>query len=107
MQKITVAFRGLWEALRQEFHVKVHAVATVLVLILAIWLQISLVEGAILALTIAAVWAAELLNTSLERTARAMNQPNDPHLRDALDMAAGAVLAMSIGAAVVGVLILG
>ena len=107
LQKFAVAFRGLWEALRQELHLKVHALASVLVVALAIWLNVSLLEGAILAVAIAAVWTAELLNSSLERTARAMKQPNDPHLRDALDMAAGAVLVIAIGAAAVGVMILG
>jgi diacylglycerol kinase len=107
LRKFGYAFRGIKEGVRQEASLRVHILALILIIALAVWLRVSLVEGAVLALAVGAVWAAELLNTAIERVARAMHQPNDPQLRDALDIAAGGVLMISIGAAIAGVSILG
>ncbi len=107
LRKFGYALRGIGVGLQQERSCQVHLAATILVIAAAFWLRVSPVEGALLALCIVGVWAAELLNSALERIVRAMHQPNDPQLRDALDLAAGGVLIMSLGAASVGLLILG
>ena len=64
-------------------------------------------EWCVLVLCIAVVLAAELFNCALERMGRAITRDYDEQLRDALDMAAAAVLVAALGAAVVGTLILG
>ena len=58
-------------------------------------------------LCIAGVFAAELLNTALERLARSITREYRADIRDALDMASAAVLAAACGAAIVGALVLG
>jgi diacylglycerol kinase (ATP) len=63
-------------------------------------------DWAVLALTIAGVWVAELFNTAIEAVVD-LASPEQHHLaRTAKDVAAAAVLAMSAAAAVVGLLIL-
>jgi diacylglycerol kinase len=106
LQKFTFAFRGIFVGIVQEPSLRVHVVATLAVIAVAIWLQVSFIEAALLSLAIGGVWTAELMNSALERLARVFDKRDD-HLRDALDLAAGAVLMMSFAAVAVGVLTLG
>ena len=54
-----------------------------------------------------AVWVAESFNTSLERLADASVPEQHSLVREAKDAAAGAVLVAALGAAAIGVLVLG
>ncbi|MFM7291339.1 MAG: diacylglycerol kinase, partial [Planctomycetia bacterium] len=56
----------------------------------------------LLALAIGLVLMAEILNTAIESLARGPGSRRHPRLRDALDMAGGAVLVAAMTAAVVG-----
>jgi diacylglycerol kinase len=76
------------------------------VVVAAAAVRASLVEWGLLVLCIAVVLAAEMFNTALEHLGRAITREENADIREALDMAAGAVLVVSIGAAVVGVLVL-
>jgi len=69
---------------------------------LAVVLRVSLAEACLLGLCVTIVLAAETFNTALERLARAAGPEKNEHVRDALDMASGAVLVAAIGAAGVG-----
>jgi diacylglycerol kinase (ATP) len=51
------------------------------------------------------VWAAELLNTAVELLADRVSKEREDAIRDVKDAAAGAVLAASIAAAAVGLII--
>ena len=70
-------------------------------------LGISRIEWCLVILCIAAVLSAELFNTSIERLAKTINQETSKDIRDALDMASGAVLVVSLAAAGVGIVVLG
>ena len=54
---------------------------------------------------IAMVIGAELFNSALERLARAVTRSEDEDVAVALDIASGAVLVVSLGAAAVGGLV--
>jgi len=69
-------------------------------------LQVSQTEWCLLLLCIATVLAAECFNTAIEALARAVTKDHDPQIERALDVAAGAVLIMSLGAAAVGIIVL-
>jgi diacylglycerol kinase len=84
----------------------VHLAAAVLVVATAAWLQVSRVEWCLLLLCIASVFTAELFNSALESLAKAVDQQHNEHLRDALDIASGAVLVAAMGAAAVGATVL-
>ena len=64
-------------------------------------------SAAVLAVAIALVWAAECLNTAVESLADATSPDHHPLVGRAKDAAAGAVLCAAIGAAVIGLLVLG
>lgn len=92
---------------RGESSCLVHGIATVLVVAAAAWLRMGLVEWSLLLLCIAIVWSAELMNGAIERLARAVDECENAKIRDALDIASGAVSVAALGAAIVGVLIFG
>ena len=105
-RKFAVAFRGVAVGVRGQSSFAVHLPATAAVLGLSWWLAVSPVEWCLLVLCIAVVLIAELFNSTLELLARAITTEHDTNLRDALDIAAGAVLLAAIGSAVVGAIIL-
>jgi len=107
LRKFGNACRGIKVAVRAEVSFFVHLFVTAIVLMTGLQLSLSRLDWALLVLSIAGVISAELCNTAIERLARAITGKENPEIRDALDMASGAVLAASFGAAVVGLIVLG
>ena len=101
------AFAGWWYVLRTQHNAWIHALVSTAVFGLGLWCQITRQEWSILILTMMAVWMAEFMNTALEAVVD-MSMP-DPHplAKVAKDVAAAAVLVGAIGAALIGLLILG
>ncbi len=71
-------------------------------IVCAVVMRMPRVEWCVLLVCIATVLAAETFNSALELLAKAITDEHDPRLADALDIGSGAVLAASIGAALVG-----
>jgi diacylglycerol kinase (ATP) len=83
-----------------------HFIAAVLVLLAALFLRVTPLEFALLALSILFVLFAELLNTSIEAVVDLASPGFHPLAKIAKDTAAGAVLVAACGAAIMGYLIL-
>ena len=73
---------------------------------IAIVLAPGLLWAAALALAIALVLALELVNTALEAVTDHLHPETAPAIKAAKDIAAGAVLVASVGALIVGVLMI-
>jgi diacylglycerol kinase (ATP) len=101
------ALRGIQAALKSELHLRFHAGATVMVIGLGFYLDLNHMEWALVALAIAAVWSAELLNTAVEALTDLVSPAYHPLAGKAKDVAAGAVLLAALGAAVVGLIVFG
>jgi len=101
------AFHGWAYVIRNEKNAWIHAVATICVVIVATWLVIPLHDWAILVLTIAMVWAAEFLNTSIEAVVDLASPAHHPLAKVGKDVGAAAVLIAAGAAVLVGMLILG
>ena len=99
LRKFGDAFRGLFHAVTSEWSFAAHLPAAVAAVAIAAWLGISPVEWCLVVLSIGAVVAAEVFNTSIESLARALDSGPDPRIRDALDTASAAVL-VTVGAAI-------
>ena len=99
------AGRGVWSALRSEVHLRFHAVVTVVVIGLGFYSGLSRLEWALVALAVACVWAAELMNTAVEALTDLASPAYHPLAGKAKDVAAGAVLLAALGALVVGALV--
>ena len=104
-EKFRDAFRGVWVAVRGSSSFAVHLLVTAAVIVAAAAFQVEPVEWCILAGCIAAVLAAEALNSALESLAKAVSDRHHPRLRDALDVGSGAVLIAALGAAAIGAIL--
>lgn len=85
---------------------RIHFVAAIAVLLVALFLKVSPVEFALLALSILSVLCAEMFNTSIEAVVDLVSPDYHPLAKIAKDTAAGAVLITACGAAIMGYLIL-
>ncbi len=101
------AFRGWWYVLRTQRNAWIHAAISTLVILAAFWLRLPLRDWAVLFLTIALVWTAEFINTSLEAVVDLASPQQHPLAKVGKDVGAAAVLLASIAAVLVGLLILG
>jgi diacylglycerol kinase (ATP) len=101
------AFRGWWLVIRTQRNAWIHAIITVLVILVALWLRLPLRDWAVLFLTIALVWTAEFINTALEAVVDLASPQQHPLAKVGKDVGAAAVLLASLAAILVGLLILG
>lgn len=83
-----------------------HFVAAVAVLLSALFLRVTPVEFALLAISVLSVLCAELINTAIEAIVDLVSPGYHPLAKTAKDTAAGAVLTAALGAAIMGYLIL-
>lgn len=101
------AFRGIGIMVRSQHNAWIHALATALAVGAGLYFRIGRTDWIWLVLAIMAVWTAEALNTAFELLADATAPGFHPLIGKAKDVAAGAVLIAAIGAAVVGIVVLG
>jgi diacylglycerol kinase len=99
------AFKGLLTALSEQQNLKIHAAATVIVVLLGFYYAISAIEWCILLIMIALVIAAELINTAIENLTDLVTKEQNPLAGKVKDIAAAAVLVLSIVSVIVGILI--
>jgi diacylglycerol kinase len=93
--------------LRTQRNAWIHAVISSAVFALGLWLGLGRLEWAIILLTIALVWMAEFVNTSLEAVVDLASPDLHPLAKVGKDVAAAAVLVAAVTAILVGLLVLG
>jgi undecaprenol kinase/diacylglycerol kinase (ATP) len=99
------AFAGLKAALRHEVHMKIHLLATFVVIIGLCLFHQTQTEVLFVGLAIALVWITELMNTAIEKTVD-LAMPNvHPLAKLAKDLAAGAVLVAALFAVFVALIV--
>ncbi len=101
------AFEGWGYVLRTQHNAWIHAVISLGVISLGLWLRLPARDWAVLILAITAVWIAEFMNTALEALVDMSASEFHPLAKVAKDVAAAAVLVGAMGAVLVGLLILG
>ena len=102
LKSFTYAGKGLKSFIRKEHNAWIHAIATVLVIVMGIVFGISQMEWVAIILCIGVVFAAEAFNTAIERLVNLVSPEHNPIAGDVKDIAAGAVLICAIAAAIVG-----
>jgi len=100
------AFRGIKIGLTEQTF-RIFIAISIAVLSLMFYLRLPLNQKAILILVIVFVLGLELLNSQIERVCDFVCPETDGEIRAIKDISAGAVLLSSIGAAIIGILILG
>ncbi|MCB8947489.1 MAG: diacylglycerol kinase family protein [Ardenticatenaceae bacterium] len=101
------AFEGWWYVLRTQHNAWIHAVITLAVAGVGLWLKLPLRDWAVLILTFMAVWMAEFMNTAIEAVVDMTMPDVHPLAKIAKDVAAAAVLVGALGAVLIGLLLLG
>ena len=99
------AFRGIATLVRETPHAQFHLLATIGVIVLGVYLQVSRSDWQALVLAIALVWLAEGMNSALEYLADAAVPEQHPLVAKAKDVAAGAVLLCAGFAIVIAALV--
>jgi diacylglycerol kinase len=100
------ALAGMRDILRTEHNARIHALFTLLVVLLASWLHIGEVQFTLIIIVITLVWITEALNTVFELVIDIVSPAYTETARRAKDIAAAAVLIASLGAFLTGIAIL-
>jgi diacylglycerol kinase (ATP) len=99
------AMAGLKQFVGHEHNARIHAVATIGVIVAALVLKVSPTEAAILTIVTGLVWVAEIVNTCVERLADLITKERHPGIKIVKDLAAGAVLTAAFTAVIVALFI--
>jgi diacylglycerol kinase len=97
---------GIYSLFRHENNARIHLIVAILVIIGGIIARLSGLEWCVIVIQIALVWAAEAINTAIEKLADVVSPQYHPTIKIVKDLAAAAVLFLSISAVIVGSIIL-
>ena len=101
------AFNGMAILLSSQTNARLHLIATVAVVALGYYFQISVNEWILITIAIAMVFSAELFNTAMERLADVIDPEYNPKIKTIKDLAAAGVLMTALGAAIIGIFLFG
>lgn len=104
--RLGFALRGWRVAIAGEKSIRFQLIAAILALLVLGFLQPPIQWWAIIITFCVLVLALELMNTALESICDLLDDQYNEAIRNAKDVAAGAVLLASVGALLVGVLLL-
>lgn len=107
LHAIKHALSGIVYILRTQPNSWLHAIATVLVLAISFWLEISAIQWLLIILAIGLVWICEAFNTAIETAVDLATSKYHPLAKIAKDTGAAAVLFSAITSAIIGFLVLG
>lgn len=99
------AINGIINTVRTERNMRIHLIATLIVLVACFIFDISKVEFLIIVVSISLVISAELFNTAIESTIDMTTNFYHPLAKMAKNAAAGAVFVTAINAIVVGYIV--
>jgi diacylglycerol kinase (ATP) len=101
------AFAGWWYVIRTQRNAWIHALVSLTVIVMGLWLQLAPHDWAIIILAIGMVWTSEFINTALEAVVD-LASPKQHYLAQVgKDVGAAAVLIAAVSSAIIGLLILG
>lgn len=103
---IGYALEGWWHVLHTQKNTWIHAGASLAVVLLGLWLNLSPQDWSILVLTIAMVWMAEFFNTALEAIIDIISPQHNHLAKISKDVGAAAVLITAGTSVIIGLLIL-
>ncbi|MCP4229910.1 MAG: phosphatase PAP2 family protein [bacterium] len=99
------AIEGILYAFKTQRNIKIHFIATAIIILLSVFLSISKIELILILITVTVVFIAEMFNTAVEMVVDYIVARYHPLARIAKDIAAGAVLFAAVNAVVVGFLV--
>lgn len=107
IRSFACAFRGIYITLKSERSYRIHFIALIVAVALGLYLDLSVLEWALITFCIGFVLVAELFNTVVERLGDEIaGGKHHEMVRNIKDISAAAVLLSAITALIIGVLIL-
>jgi diacylglycerol kinase (ATP) len=106
LESLNCAIEGILWAAKSERHIRYHFVAALAVVFLALFFKVSALEFFLLVLAAVLVIFAELMNTAIEAIVDLVTDDYHELAKIAKDVSAGAVLVTSVGAVILGYLVL-
>jgi diacylglycerol kinase len=104
-QSFIYAIKGVWVAIYDQRNLKVQFVVACIVIGAGFYFSITSVEWCIILICIALVTGLELINTAMENMVDLVTRERNPLAGRIKDIAAGAVLAVSVITVIVGLII--
>jgi diacylglycerol kinase len=105
LRSFTHAFRGLGSVLRSQHNARIHAVATVVVIVAGVCTGLAAWEWCALTFAIGLVWVAEALNTALEFLADDVAREKRELIGKSKDAGAAGVLLAAICSVMIGLFV--
>ncbi len=106
-KSFSCAIAGLIYCIKNEKNMKIHILATIIAVIVALVVKLNYTEWGLLILTVFMVLVAETVNTAVEKTVDLVTTEYHPLAKLAKNLAAGAVLLAAIGSLLMAVVIFG
>ena len=107
IESFRYAFAGWGYMFRTQPNIWIHAGFTAAALVVGLWVRLTLLQWAAIALVAGMVWTMEFINTALEAVVDLASPEIHPLAKIAKDVMAGAVLTTAGTAVIVGLLVLG
>ncbi len=101
------AIAGLKYMLRTQRNARIHLAATVIVIAVGFWLELSITDWILIVIAIGLVWVAEMFNTALECFFDLVEPKENKIVRAGKDTSAAAVFLTSLLSALIGILVFG
>ncbi|KAA3644834.1 MAG: diacylglycerol kinase family protein [Chloroflexi bacterium] len=101
------AFAGWAYVLRTQRNTWIHALISIAVFIVGLWLRLGRLEWGLIIISGTLVWLAEFLNTALEAIVDLASPEQHPLAKVGKDVGAAAVLIAALAAVLIGLLVLG
>ncbi len=105
LQTFAYALQGIKTAFTEQFNFKIHTSFALLALAFAFLFHLSASEVLWIILAITLVFVSEMLNSALEYLGDALTQAQNPYIKKAKDVSAGAVLLTAAFSVIVALVI--
>lgn len=107
MHKFGYAFIGVVNGIRQDSSIALQCVLGLITIVVCLFLPLSKIEWCLILIMIFLVITMEFLNSAIEETVNYISMERHPMAKKIKDLAAGAVLLMSICALCIAIIIIG
>ncbi len=105
LESFNAAIEGVILATKTEKNMKIHFVAAICAILLALFLRMPKIDVLLIIVSVFSVLFAEIFNTSIEYLADFVSKEYSPKIAAIKNLAAGAVLLSSFGSFAVGYII--
>ncbi len=107
LNSFAYALAGWLYMLRRQKNTRIQGVASIAIMVVALWLEVEPLGLAVLILTITIVWMAEFINAAVEATINLSTSEFHPMAKVGKDVASAAVLLGVVASVLIGLLVLG